>query len=400
MRKRIVFQFFSYPTRDNSEEGKRRKKSHWRDIVLDRLVAHFAHKYPETDIEVVGTNDEIRLDEERLEGRLHYYLPNIPVRILSLLLFIITSFLHLVKLRPSLVYSYSYGHTAPSIGALLYCKLAKVPFFIDFKNPPASLVLEPVSRFSNKKRLVFGLADRMVFRFSDKIVHTNLRSKSLLEDCPAPYKKSVVSENFAESIWSESKAVVRSRPQGTRFAYWGIMDIERELDIAIRGFSNALNGSGEMETKLYLVGDGNAVPQLRSLANELNVSENVIFLDYMPQERLVDFLKGVDVAVVPIPPHRFYHYSSPVKLAEAISLELPILASDINPNSAVREHGLGIVCKHDEREYEQAFLSFMSYETLRPFSENCGKVKYLFSPEYTLRELDIAFQSALESKAG
>ena len=108
---------------------------------------------------------------------------------------------------------------------------------------------------------------------------------------------------------------------------------------------------------------------------------------YMNKKELYEFLQEVSVAVIPIPPIKFYQYSSPLKLAEAIAMELPIIASDIEPNQIVKEHNLGIVCNHDEDDYARAFLEFFMFSDLDRFREDCNKVKHLFTPETVFKEL-------------
>lgn len=107
----------------------------------------------------------------------------------------------------------------------------------------------------------------------------------------------------------------------------------------------------------------------------------------MKQKGLYKFLRETSVAVVPVPPKKFYQYSSPLKLAEAIAMELPIIASDIEPNQIVKEQNLGIICNHDEDSYARAFLEFFDSSNLDRFQENCKKVKHLFTPETVFKEL-------------
>lgn len=395
MKQRMAFLLFSYPLKRGGRKREASKETYWHDVLLDRIVSYFGAKYPGFEISASRPATRLRLVQENVENISYFYLPDVPSKILSVMLFNMVSFFHLMTLRPSLVYSFTYGHTFPFLGALMYSKLARVPFFVDFRNPPASLITDPFPQPNYLERLFLRVADRIILRLSDRIVHINEKCKGLLKGFPKQYRKSLITGSFVEDVWFQDKAEVRCRLGKTKFACWGTLNETRKLEAVIRGFAKALSSYEDAQSSFYFIGSGPAATGLKSLAKELGVSEDVVFTGYLPQKELARFLKKIDVAVVPIPPHRFYQYSAPVKLVEAIAFELPILASDIEPNLIVEEYDIGFVCRHSANDYKEAFLRFMRCRDLRPFSRNCRKVKYSFHPENAFVELDHAVRRAL-----
>lgn len=395
MNKKMAFLLFSYPRSRNDKKGGAYEETYWKDPLLDRIATHFGTKYPGLEVTVARPSMKLSLMEEKAESVPYFFLPGVPSKGLSVMLFIVVSFFYLMTLRPSIVYSFSYGHTFPFLGAISYSKLARIPFFVDFRNPPTSLIPDPHRRPGRLERLFLEVTDRIVLGLTDRIIHINQRCKDLLKNSPKLYHKSLIAGDFARGIWFEDKAEVRHRSGKTDFACWGVIDEARELDVVIRGFANALTSSEEAKSSLYFMGDGNASEELKELAKELGVSEEVVFTGFLPQEKLVELLKKIDVAVVPIPPHELYQCSSPIKLVEAIVFELPILASDIEPNQVVENYNLGFLCGHTENDYKEAFLRFARYDDLRPFSRNCRELKHLFHPERAFEELDKEVRRAL-----
>ena len=76
-----------------------------------------------------------------------------------------------------------------------------------------------------------------------------------------------------------------------------------------------------------------------------------------------------------------------------MSAELPIIASDIEPNEIVKKYNLGIMCDHNEDSYSRAFLKITNL--LDVYSNNCRKVKEMFSPNSVFKDLGEAISGYL-----
>ena len=78
------------------------------------------------------------------------------------------------------------------------------------------------------------------------------------------------------------------------------------------------------ETSLVIVGKGDLKASLENRADELNVSEQLIIIDEVSTEKIPDFLKAIDIYLMP---SLFEGLS--VSLIEALHARLPIISSDI-----------------------------------------------------------------------
>jgi len=350
----------------------------------ESLVAYLSSKFPKVHVELIGLNTS-------LTHRIRYHnkcrlvqLPNLNNPKVQIILFNLISFLYLFfKYKPSIIYAYTDGKLYPYLGALFYAKLLKVPFFIDFRNPPRSLRFDEST--PSYKKIVIRMVDSICMRNSSRIIHISEKSKHLLESNPNLYEKSIVVPSCSQNAFTIRKRENMKNKRLT-FAYWGIIAKGRKLDIVIRGFAKAKTLNNKFDAQLFLIGTGDDLTHLKKLVQELNTPD-IIFKDYMNQKELCEFLHKISVAVIPIPPEKFYQYSSPLKLAEAITMGLPIIASNIEPHQIVKEHNLGIVCNHDENSYARALLEFFGSSDLDRFRENCNQVKYLFMPETVFKEL-------------
>lgn len=389
MKKKIaIINFSASLIQDDYTQLKNKDMEHkdiyYYSVQKESLVSYLSSKFPEMHIELIGLNTKLTHRIQHHNKCRLVQLPNLNNPKMQIILFNLISFFYLfLKYKPSIIYAYTDGKLYPYLGALFYAKLLKVPFFIDFRNPPHSLRFDESTPLY--KKIVIRMVDNVCMRNSNKIIHISKKSKQLLESNPSLYEKSIAVPSCSQNIFATRKRENMKNKRLT-FAYWGVINKMRRLDIIIKGFAKAKTLNNKFDAQLFLIGAGDDLTHLKKLVHGLKASD-IIFKDYMNKKELYKFLQRVSVAVIPIPPEKFYQYSSPLKLAEAIAIELPIIASNIEPHQIVKEHNLGIICNHDEDSYARAFLDFFGSSDLDRFQENCNKVKHLFMPETVFKDI-------------
>lgn len=136
-----------------------------------------------------------------------------------------------------------------------------------------------------------------------------------------------LAEIAESSVVDPELAVMRS--QGTRiYGYIGQLIERKRLDTLIRAFAL---GAGDAR-RLYLVGDGPQRAQLEALASSLGLADRVVFTGF--QEDRLRFLRGFDIFVLPSALEGI-----PRCLMEAMAASIPVIASNIDGNSALVKHG-------------------------------------------------------------
>lgn len=363
----------------------------WKEIDYSTqkgaLINYLKSNFSNISIDIIRLNTKFLFKVQYYKKCKFIELPNRTIPIFSAILFNVTSFTYMfLTPKPSIIYIYSGGESYQYLGALFCAKLFRFPMFMCIRNPPKSFCsFEDLSVF---KKIIVKILDKLFLKYSTKIIHISEKSKELLKPYPKLYQKSIVMGSCPNNMFLESNQRKNSVNDGLTFAYWGIMNRMRDLDIVIKGFAKAKDLSDKFDAKFYLFGGGKDYERLNELVKELKTTD-IVFKGYVGQKDLCKFLQEMLIAVIPIPPKDIYQFSSPLKLSEAVTMGLPMIASNIEPSQIVKEHNLGILCEHNVDSYAQAFLKFGSSSDfeLNEFRENCKRVKYLFTPENVFKEV-------------
>lgn len=364
--------------------------------LVEYLRSIFINK--QISINIIGLNTKLKYDS-KLENDLKYIrLPNPDTNhITQSIIFGVNCFLYLLFHRPLAVYAYTDGLLYPYLGALFYSKISRTPFFLDLRNPAYSTYIDKSAPIH--KRIGVNVSDQLCMRYCDKIIHISANAKELLRPKLYLFQKSIIVPSCASPVFFNTFKKENKKDE-LILCTWGVIDKQRRLDIVIQAFARAKKMNENFNAKYYIVGDGPELEPLKELAGSLKL-KHIFFTGYMRENELAIFLQNISVAVIPIPPDKFYYQcSSPLKLAEAIAIEIPIIASNIRPNKIVTEYNIGILCDHDVDSYAQSFLRFwgLSELELNAFRMNCKGIKYLFSQEYVFREVGNAISEILQQR--
>ncbi len=181
------------------------------------------------------------------------------------------------------------------------------------------------SRDSGFKLQCYEMMDRMMFPLLDAVVPLSPELFDDLKKIPFLRKKLTLIQNGVDTTEIESCNTVHPQLIEWKaqdffiFGYIGRLVHLKGLDILFNALSSL---DKKLPWKLALIGDGDQRTFLETLAQELNISENITFFGF--QEERLEFLKGFDVFVLPSRSEGI-----PRCLMEALAANKPVISSDI-----------------------------------------------------------------------
>lgn len=127
-------------------------------------------------------------------------------------------------------------------------------------------------------------------------------------------------------IFSKRAKVASADGRCFRLIYHGTVSRRHGLRVALHALSNLKAEIEDLE--LHIIGDGDDIPHLIELAQELDVTNCAnISRGMLPMEELVPIILEAHVGIVPILYDDFTRYMLPVKLLEYVALGIPVIAA-------------------------------------------------------------------------
>lgn len=103
--------------------------------------------------------------------------------------------------------------------------------------------------------------------------------------------------------------------------YAGILGYAQGLEVILQAASHLRD---KKEVKFLLVGSGPVRDELISLKEELQL-DNVFFYDNRPKADVIPFVRGADVAIIPLRKLELFKGAIPSKIFENLALKKPVL---------------------------------------------------------------------------
>ncbi len=108
---------------------------------------------------------------------------------------------------------------------------------------------------------------------------------------------------------------------------------QKGIDVAIMAFAEILHRKSNL--KLMIVGDGDYLPEVKSLVQCLRLETYVIFTGAIDYEKVPGYINAGDILLFPT----IRQEGLPFIILEAMACGKPVVASNIGGNSDVLEHG-------------------------------------------------------------
>jgi asparagine synthase (glutamine-hydrolysing) len=112
-------------------------------------------------------------------------------------------------------------------------------------------------------------------------------------------------------------------------AYLGVMGPQDGVDLALHAMHHIVHTRGRTDVGLTLIGDGDAAPALRRLAEDLKLGDHVTFTGRIPDAAVAGILSTAVVGLCPDPRNPLNDVSTMNKTMEYMAYHLPVVAFDL-----------------------------------------------------------------------
>ena len=295
--------------------------------------------------------------------------------------------------KPDVIYARI--SSPPTISPLILSKLLKIAYVVEING----LGLNEL-KLSNAPELtiqLYKISEKLNYKHAKKIVAVTQGIKEgIMELYNLPDEKIVVIENGVNTDLFKplNKDVKYGLDENYNyvgfsgsFSRWhGIEDLVKSAPLILKEVKN---------TKFLLIGDGLMKKKIVQMVNDLNLTDNFIFINRVPYEEVPKYVNIFDVCVIlkkkDIP-------GSPLKLWEYMACGKPVIATNTQDFKVLKECNAGILVDPEKPEdIADAIITLLKNKELREEMGKNGR-KYVVenrSWESVAREVEKVMEEAV-----
>ena len=157
-------------------------------------------------------------------------------------------------------------------------------------------------------------------------------------------------------------------------AFAGITGFQDGLEYLCRALQSLLCDLGRTDFLCIVLGDGDALPEIKKLARELGIEEKIWFAGWVSDmDAYFRYLSTADICVSPEPSNRYNDRSTFVKIMEYMLAGKPIVAFDL-PESRVSAEGAALYASpNNPADFAAQLAALMNDEALRKTMGELGR---------------------------
>jgi glycosyltransferase involved in cell wall biosynthesis len=207
------------------------------------------------------------------------------------------------------------------------------------------------------------LLERLSCRLADRVIATNESYKAVEMARGGVREERITIVRNGPDL--ESLELVRPDPglgqkAGTILGYVGVIGYQDGVDYLLRALHHLVFDLNRHDILCIVIGDGPALSELRLLARELRVEEQVWFTGWVSDQDLIRcYLAAATICVVPDPSNPYNDRSTMMKIAEYMALGKPTVAFDLPEHRVTAQDAALYARPNDELDFALRIASLM-----------------------------------------
>lgn len=145
----------------------------------------------------------------------------------------------------------------------------------------------------------------------------------------------------------------------TLIGYVGVMGYQDGLDYLLRALRHLAVDLDRPDFVCYFLGSGAELDNLKQLASDLGLADNVVFPGWLNGEQLSRYLSSMDICVDPDPSNPFNDRSTMIKMMEYMAFGKPIVAFALPEHRFTSQEAALYVADNNELDFAKAIARLM-----------------------------------------
>src|SRR3989338_8680350 len=360
-------------------------------------IMFVAPRYSKKDYEKANLPRELLFvsDTEIFVKRLFSVaMPNSPTGQSRIVIPFGKSIFDMMKFKPDVIYTNSPFGTG--IEALISSKILKIPLVGTNHTPIGEFMM--YSPFYSKS--ITNLALRYFSWYYNRCKIITAPCQSLIEEMKSfGFKKNALRVpnpidlgRFTKSNSEEQEELKKKIClSGKIVLYTGRLAPEKKVDVIIKAIAIAIKKIPDV--RLVITGHGSALPDLKKIASELNISDKIIFSGFVDEANFPLYYKASDLFVIMSKAE-----SQSLSLMQAMASGLPVIGANARalPEYISEETGL-LVEPDNETKLAEAIITILEDKNLsEKMSENGPKEVKKFAPLQIAKIWEDIYNGALK----
>ena len=152
---------------------------------------------------------------------------------------------------------------------------------------------------------------------------------------------------------------------GTVLGYIGVLGPQEGVESLLNVLHRLRYASRSVALRCLIIGDGDALPTLKSRVRELHIEDAVSFTGRLPWRQAMEMLRQVDIGVDPAPDNPYNQQVSAMKVLEYMALGKPVVAYDL-PGHRASAGGAALYARPgDEADFAEKVRLLLANSDLR-----------------------------------
>lgn len=145
----------------------------------------------------------------------------------------------------------------------------------------------------------------------------------------------------------------------TVIGFVGEMGVQDGVEHLLHALHHLAHELQRTDWVAVLVGTGDTVPQLKALAQQLGLAEQIMFTGFVGYAEVVRYLSGMHICVSPDPSNPYNDRSTMVKIMEYMAMGKPIVAFDLPEHRVSAGDAAVYVQPNDTAAFARALVGLM-----------------------------------------